>query len=371
MKPLLLWGSLFILGFFHAQTNIPEGYYDNATGTGYALKTQLKTIITNNHSPISYGGLWELYKNAPDAFNDNWYEKDGSTTLLDIYSEIPNGKDDYNYTAGIEQCGSESYSQEGKCYNREHLIPQSVFNGDMPMYSDAFHIWPTDGVVNGRRSNHPFGKVGNATWSSRNGSKLGANNNSGYSQGYSGTVFEPINEFKGDIARAYFYFATRYEDQVNSWNYDMFNNTKNQVFTDTFKNILLTWNTIDPVSEREIALNEAIYAAQGNRNPYIDHPEWIEAIWGTSMGTDDFEYQLRDFLTIYPTLSSGVVYIKSEDEKAKIRKVLIFSMNGVLLQTVDNPLTTDKLEVRLDNPGVYIIKAVGNDFEVNRKVIVK
>jgi len=80
------------------------------------------------------------------------------------------------------------------------------------MVSDPYHIWPTDGKVNGMRSNYPHGVVGNATYTSLNGSKLGSNLNSGYSAGYSGTVFEPIDEFKGDIARAYFYFATRYQE---------------------------------------------------------------------------------------------------------------------------------------------------------------
>ncbi len=371
MKRILFFNCLlWVSCFFHAQEmnvqGVPAGYYNTATGAGYTLKTQLKTIISTGTSVIGYNGLWDLYKNA-SAFNDNWYEKDN--TILDIYSEIPNAPDPYNYKVGQDQCGQ--YKVEGDCYNREHLIPQSVFSSKNPMYSDAFHIWPTDGKVNGMRGNYAFGKVGSASDTSKNGSKLGPNLNSGYSQGYNGTVFEPLDEFKGDIARAYFYFATRYEDQVSFWSYAMFNGTNNQVFTDTFKNILLVWNTMDPVSDRELALNEAVYAKQGNRNPYIDHPEWVETVWGKSMGTDDFEYQPRNFLEVYPTLSDGIVYVKSKDDKARIKKVMVFNMNGVLVQTVDNLYNEDEVQVHIYNSGVYIIKAVGVDFEVNRKVIIR
>ncbi|MFN9958744.1 MAG: endonuclease, partial [bacterium] len=92
----------------------------------------------------------------------------------------------------------------------------------------------------------------------------------GYTAGYVGTVFEPLDEFKGDIARCLLYFATRYEDQITSWNYTMFNGTSTQVFTNTFINILVTWNNLDPVSPYEIAKNNAVYTFQGNRNPFID-----------------------------------------------------------------------------------------------------
>jgi hypothetical protein len=143
------------------------------------------------------------------------------------------------------------------------------------MVSDAHFITPTDGKVNGQRSNYPHGPVTTATWTSLNGSKLGSSTTSGYS----GPIFEPINEFKGDIARMYFYFATRYENTVAGYSYAMFNGTSNQVFTTAFLNLLITWHNQDPVSSREIARNNAIYAIQNNRNPYIDHPEYVQAIW--------------------------------------------------------------------------------------------
>lgn len=256
-------------------SQIPSGYYNTATGTGYTLKTQLYNII-KGHTDNGYAGLYTTYQTS-DV--DNFYENDG--TVLDMYSENPSGTDPYNYSTGSTQrCGN--YSSEGDCYNREHIIPQSVFNEQSPMVADAHFITPTDGKVNGMRSNYPHGTVNSATYTSQNGSKLGSSSVSGYS----GTVFEPVNAFKGDIARMYFYFATRYENTVAGYSYPMFDGSSNKVFTAAFLATLLAWNAQDPVSAREIARNNAIYARQNNRNPYIDHPEYVNQIWGGTSSTD-------------------------------------------------------------------------------------
>lgn len=266
---------LLLLSVSIGFAQIPSGYYNTATGTGYTLKTQLYNII-KDHTNNGYAGLYTTYLTS-DV--DNFYENDG--TILDMYSENPSGTDPYTYTTGTTQrCGS--YSVEGDCYNREHIIPQSVFNEQSPMVADAHFITPTDGKVNGMRSNYPHGTVSSATYTSQNGSKLGSSSVSGYS----GTVFEPINAFKGDIARMYFYFATRYENTVASYSYAMFNGSSNQVFTTAFLNVLLAWHAQDPVSAREIARNNAIYARQNNRNPFIDHPEYVNQIWGGTSSTD-------------------------------------------------------------------------------------
>ncbi|MDX6183236.1 endonuclease [Flavobacterium sp. Fl-77] len=267
--------SFLLLLFFSANfAQIPSGYYSTATGSSYTLKTQLYNII-KGHTNNGYAGLYTTYQTS-DV--DNFYENDG--TVLDMYSENPSGTDPYNYSTGSTQrCGS--YSVEGDCYNREHIIPQSVFNEQSPMVADAHFITPTDGKVNGIRSNYPHGTVSSTTYTSQNGGKLGSSSVSGYS----GTVFEPINAFKGDIARMYFYFATRYENTVSGYSYAMFDGSSNKVFTTAFLNVLLAWHAQDPVSTREIVRNNAIYARQNNRNPFIDHPEYVNLIWGgTSSG---------------------------------------------------------------------------------------
>lgn len=249
---------------------IPNGYYSSASGSGYTLKTQLYNII-KNHSDRGYSGLWTTYSTS-----DRDHQNENDNTIFDLYSENQNGTDPYNFTYGSSQCGT--YSVEGNCYNREHMIPQSIFNSASPMVSDAHHIPPTDGKVNGIRSNYPHGKVATVITTTRNGSKLGTSAVSGYT----GTVFEPVDAFKGDIARMYFYFATRYENSVGNYLYPMFNRTSNQVFSTPFLNMLLAWHAQDPVSAREIERNNAIYIRQGNRNPYIDNPSYVNAIWGGS-----------------------------------------------------------------------------------------
>ncbi len=264
-----------LLFSLYSFSQIPTGYYSTATGTGYTLKTQLYNII-KGHTNNGYDGLYTTYLTSD---RDYYYENDG--TVLDMYSENPTGIDPYNYSTSVssDKCGS--YSVEGDCYNREHIIPQSVFGSASPMVADAHFITPTDGKVNGLRSNFPHGAVASASKITLNGSKLGTS----AVTGYSGTVFEPIDEFKGDIARMYLYFATRYENTVAGYSYPMFNGTSNQVFTTAFLNMLLTWNAQDPVSTREIARNNAIYARQNNRNPYIDHPEYVQMIWNSTLDT--------------------------------------------------------------------------------------
>lgn len=268
---------LFIFSFTFAQcpTNLTT-YYASATGTGASLKTQLYNII-KGHTDQGYNGLYSTYTTSDI---DHFYENDG--TIMDMYSERPTAADPYNFSSGSTQrCGN--YSAEGDCYNREHIIPQSVFSSNAPMVSDAHFITPTDGKVNGMRSNYPHGNVATASWTSLNGGKLGSSAISGYT----GTVFEPINEFKGDIARMYFYFVTRYENTVAGYSYAAFSGNSYPAIDSAFLSMLITWHNNDPVSAFEIARNNAICARQGNRNPYIDHPEWVASVWGAGgCGTD-------------------------------------------------------------------------------------
>jgi endonuclease I/chitodextrinase len=271
VKKIFLIAGFLLTMIVYAQ--IPSGYYNTATGSGYTLKTQLYNKI-KGHTNLSYDALWTTYATSD---RDNQYENDN--TIIDIYSENPTGPDPVTFIYITHQCGT--YTTQGNCYNREHIIPQSVFNSASPMESDAHFVVPVDGYVNGIRSNNPHGNVATTTWTSLNGSKRGTSAVSGYT----GTVFEPLNEFKGDIARMYFYFATRYENTVANYVFDMFNGTSNQVFTTPFLNMLITWHNQDPVSAREIARNNAIYARQNNRNPFIDHPEYVALIWSTTSDT--------------------------------------------------------------------------------------
>ena len=304
MKLRLLF--VFTLFFSFSFSQIPSGYYNTATSTGYTLKTQLSNII-DDHNDQGYNAI-DGFMSSYDL--DNYYET-GSNTILDVYSENPSSSDPYNFTPGNDECGN--YSSEGDCYNKEHVIPQSVFSSNTPMQSDAHQLLPTDGRVNGFRGNFPFGRVNDNNLVSQsgisnptqNGSKLGANLNSGYSSGYSGTVFEPINEFKGDIARIYFYFITRYENQVGNWSsFAMFDGTSDQVLQTTFLSILIEWHLSDPVSQKEIDRNNNIYYNhQNNRNPFVDHPEYVSMIWNPATDTEA-PTAATNLIASNPTISS-------------------------------------------------------------------
>lgn len=275
--------SVLILISTISFAQVPSNYYDSAIGlTGYTLKTELSNIISNGHVNQGYNALYTGYQTTD---RDYYYENDG--TVLDMYSENPTGTDPYNYTPGTNQCGN--YSSEGDCYNREHLMPQSWFNSASPMVADIHQVVPADGKVNGQRGHLPFGEVNNPNWTSLNGSKRGPNTLAGYS----GTVFEPIDEFKGDIARIYFYMATRYQDNIASWENAnsgsdaTLNGSSDQVFEDWMLDMLLSWNANDPVSQREIDRNNAAYNFQGNANPFINHPEWVNVIWNPTPDTEN------------------------------------------------------------------------------------
>ena len=357
----------------NATLSIPNGYYNAATGTGYTLKTQLKNIITNGHNDQGYSSLWGLYTNA--AFRDNVYENDGS--LLDIYSENPTGPDPYNFTTTGQQCGT--YAVEGDCYNREHIVPQAFFDNVAidPMKNDPFHVAPVDGKVNGLRDNFPYGRVNNPTNTTQNGSKLGPNYNTSYSAGYSATVFEPLDEFKGDIARSIFYFVTRYEDSMVSFynattviSKNMFDGTANNALSPTFLNILITWHQLDPVSTKEIARNNAIYTYQGNRNPYIDHPEYVCQIWSTAcaaLSTSNFNAISE--VSVYPNpATNGTINISS---KIALDQIELISVNGQIIQQINKPEFQNEVFTMNNLPkGFYFLKLSGENDSVTKKVLV-
>ncbi len=284
---LCLFISLFTIPAF---AQIPAGYYDAATGLNcQALKTVLKTITNTGTGQLSYTpGLWNAY-GVTDI-------KPGSTNLIwDIYTDDndPNTPETFNFIYSVNQCGN--YNSEGDCYNREHTTPASWFNDAAPMYTDIHHILPTDGWVNNKRSNWPYGNVTNATYTSiDNQSKLGTGNNFGYT----GTVFEPFAAFKGDVARIALYMATRHEDRIidNNWaggtdaNRAMLQageegldaaGRRLQIYDAWYLKTLFAWMAQDPVSQKEIDRNNAIYynTIQHNRNPFVDHPEYAAMIW--------------------------------------------------------------------------------------------
>lgn len=346
---------LIILVFpFFVLAQIPAGYYNTAEGkTGASLKTALFGIVSD-HTQRTYANLWTDFQTT---------DKRADGKVWDIYSNAT------DYTFVTNQCGN--YKAEGDCYNREHSFPASWFSDGYPMYTDLFHLYPSDGYVNNRRGNYPFGETGSITYQSANGyCKLG---NATATLGYSGIVFEPNNELKGDFARTYFYMVTAYEDRVAGWysNVDArptINGTTYPAFTDWTINLLLRWHRQDPVSKKETDRNNAVYTIQNNRNPFIDYPELAEFIWGNSMG--DAWYAVTGTANI--TFSFNIVVRHNSLLAITDVENLTYTLYNTAGQRLQNGKLPDNKEISLSGlpAGLYIIKLNNTDLQYVDKFFV-
>lgn len=291
--------ALFVLSIANGFAQGPNSsgeYYKPADGKkGKELKTALCGIIYDRNEGgdlnTAYKALWTHFKKTDAKPNGK---------VWDMYSN----KREMEF--GTDQAGN--YSKEGDVYNREHSMPNSWFGGKvMPMYTDLHHLYPTDGYVNNKRANYPFGETANPSWKSANDfSKLGKCTY----PGYDGVVFEPNDEYKGDFARTYFYMVTCYEEQLPTW---YTNNAESRPTLDGNKypglsdwqlEMLMKWSKNDPVSEKEINRNIAVWDIQKNRNPFIDYPGLEEYIWGDKM----------DEAFSYDGSASGIQNIEENDE---------------------------------------------------------
>lgn len=343
-------------------------YYQGTDNlSGYALKTKLQEILSNKTISWHYDNLGSFYATT-DV--DRYYENNGS--LMDIYSEIPTGPDayEYDFTQMIGTAGS-----EGLGWNREHVMPQSSFNSNYPMYSDLLFVIPTDARINQLRNNYPYGIAGAKNhYTFTNSSKI--NDSAIPNATYTGRVYEPINEFKGDIARMLLYFVVRYQGKLGSFNFDTdadpkkdrnpLNGTEEQAFEKWYIDMLVSWHNADPVSQREKDRNNYVYAIQKNRNPFIDHPEWIQSIFGSLMSTDNLSFS-KNF-KIYPNPAKGGTAITVQgDNLKKFDKAWIYNLVGQRVQEINQPFKNGN-SIQLNNlpKGIYILKTG----ELNTKFIV-
>ena len=326
--------------------NGSETYYQAANGKkGQALKTAMYGII-KTHTNIGYDGLYEAYRatdTRPDGYVRDWYS---NATY---------------YTHVKDKAGT--YHQEGDCYNREHSVPQSWFQDyehSSIIKADIVHVLPTDGYVNNQRGNYPLAKVGTWTYRSANEySKLG----SCATPGYSGRVFEPNDEIKGDMARIYFYMATCYEDVVDDWAGNatasaVFDGTSYPAFKTWYLNMLMEWSKNDPVDAVEIARNNAVKLKQGNRNPFVDYPGLEDYIWGDKKNVA-FSYDH------YEGSSSGKQYVTMSFSPTSVTATLGESFTAPTLSMSPSGLTvtysSSNTNVATVNAstGAVTLKAVG------------
>ncbi len=316
--------TLFVINSFG---EIPPGYYDSATETGYTLKTQLYNII-KDHTSVSYTpGIWDAFYTTDDR-------ADGF--VWDPYSTC-------DFTFGDDQDNGTEPDNECTFYNREHSFPREWFGGAIaPMNTDLFHIYPTSKTVNSSRASLPYGETNGSVVSS-NGCKVGSSSYPGYTE----NVFEPIDEYKGDFARSYFYMVTRYENLISSWpGSDMLDGSNDRCFTDWALSMLIEWHTNDPVSQKEIDRNDAIYEIQDNRNPYIDHPEYVLAVFDpSSAGIVNLNEKFN--ILVYPNPVLNELNVKIPETYI----IEIYSIIG------EKMITTKNTQINtLDwKPGIYFV----------------
>ncbi|MGJ3559717.1 endonuclease I family protein [Streptomyces sp. INA 01156] len=223
-------------------------YYKNAVGkTGPALKSSLHTIISSQ-TKLSYSAVWDALK-ATDQDPNN------SNNVILLYS-------------GVSRAKSLNGGNVGN-WNREHVwpVPRRLGTSTGPG-TDIHHLRPTDVQVNSIRGNKDFDNGGSAV----------ANGGGSLTDSDS---FEPRNAVKGDVARMILYMAVRYEGGDGWADLEPNNNVNNGSAPSMGRlSVLKAWNEQDPPDAFEKRRNQVIYDSyQRNRNPFIDHPEWVEAIW--------------------------------------------------------------------------------------------
>jgi len=211
-------------------------------------KSAIGSRLSSGANKLSYGALWNFYK-------EGWVNLPGAGAcqggIYDVYSTKC-------WVPGSGQCGT--YRGEGDCYNREHSWPKSWWGGGKnTAYTDIFHVMPSDGYVNGKRSSHLFGEVNSPSYTSREGNKVGSCSTSGIS----GTCFEPTDRVKGLLARGSLYMSVRYGYERGA----------------AYTALLLKWSAEHPPVGWEIEFNNRAQGWQGNRNPFIDYPQTAQQLF--------------------------------------------------------------------------------------------
>ena len=256
--------NVVVEGWWPGEPDCPYEHLDGMTSS--ALRKALCEDISQ-HTMLSYNQI-----RGDKAKVD--VRADGK--IWDIYS----GYDFYlsDYCSNIDIV-------EGECYNREHVLPKSWWGGSTsePMYTDLHHVYSVDAMANDKRSAWIYDEVKSTSWSNNLGSKLGTSAN------WSGeTAFEPVDEYKGDVARVYFYMLTCYMDKDftqggKGYRYFSYSNGVCD-FQSKSLALMLKWHRQDPVSDKEVTRNAKVADLQGNENPFVVEPNLVEYIWGTMKG---------------------------------------------------------------------------------------
>ena len=375
MKRIFLFVFLFPLCFFSQsnfgppsnptygvlQTNIPQSYYDQANNlSGDDLKEALHQIISN-HVIFPYTSnstdTWDILQESDQDPNEN-------NNMILVYTGRSQDK-------GYRD-GSGNYSQyengngtQSNSWNREHIWPKShgFPDEDDNAYSDVHNLKPCDRSVNSSRGTKDF--------------DFGGNQHSEASDCLTDSdSWEPPDYVKGDISRILFYMVVRYDPGVDHENntfdlelvdYTTPNNTEPILGK---LSSLLDWHLSDPVDDFEINRNEIIFGFQENRNPFIDHPNLVNYLWGDNVGlvwNENLNVPENEIIKtiIYPNPSSGIVNFSTDMEDEIIE---IFNLNG---QNILNKIIDSSNSVELDLPsGIYFLRSHTKSGIYNSKLII-
>lgn len=333
----------------------PANYYNNAKSKSKAeLKTALYNII-KEHAQLDYIGSNVSFRTT------DWHPAD---------SDYPNG---YYW---------DMYSNNKRTYwssnvlNREHNLPKSWWSTapeTTVAYSDLHNLYPSDVTANAAKSNYPLGVVSGTPTYTNGVVKVGKS----AIALYSGTVFEPANEYKGDFARDYMYVVTCYENYANSWRSTgtssmLLSGSTYPVFNTYALNLLLEWSRNDPVSSKEINRNNAVYALQGNRNPFVDFPVLAEHIWGKYMDYlwegDNTEPEMNSDYYLSYIAAEKKLFLKLKYPESTM--YYVYSVSGVLLFNGNAVGADSKIDVSSLEKGLYIVKLYSGSSRKTAKFIV-
>ena len=243
----------------------PDGYYPSVVGHDAESARAALNAVLEEADPIPYSST---------AFDTH--------DAVDILDAVPGDDGFVNLVYSDDVASTDSWPG----YNREHVWPQS-YGADpgSPAHSDLHHIFACDSNVNSARSNQPFGECEEDCSSHVEAPEAM----------YNGHVFEPPAEEKGNIARALLYMDVRYEGNNGEPDLQLINGEVS-VGCDCMGSLdtLLEWHLSDPVDERERLRNDEVYAIQGNRNPFIDRPEWVYVLYNAVTVVEEEEPVVED-----------------------------------------------------------------------------
>lgn len=261
MKRVVLIATVLLAAV--SQICAQKSYYSKVDGVvgGETLKTALHSLI-KDMTPVEYGS----------GNNSTWW----AFYLTDVVPGTDNQVADM-YSADVRYFGERGSSVEGM--NIEHCVAKSWWGGGkVNAYYDLHHLNPSDETANSRKNNYPLAELTSVSWT--NGvSSVGKAIIAGTSQ----NAYEPADEYKGDFARAYMYIFTCYQNLTWKYTWMVYENSAYPTLKPWAAELLMKWHREDPVSEKEVARNNAVYDIQGNRNPFIDYPRIAEFVWGDSV----------------------------------------------------------------------------------------